>query len=69
MARAVPAVRVVAVEVSLPDDMSPEEAVDLLCALAGLELYLQLAGRGWTPDRWERFVLDALGHALLQAPG
>ena len=26
-----------------------DEAVDILCALAGLETYLQLAGRGWTP--------------------
>ena len=42
-----------------------DEAVDILCVLAGLETYLQLAGRGWTPQQWERFVVDALSHALL----
>jgi AcrR family transcriptional regulator len=41
------------------------EAVDILCALSGLETYLLLAARGWTPERWERFVADALTHALL----
>ena len=43
-----------------------DEAVDVLLALSGLDLYLLLAGRGWTPQRWERFVLDALVHALLR---
>lgn len=43
-----------------------EEAVDILCTLSGLEVYLALAGRGWTPARWEVFVVDALTHALVR---
>ena len=42
-----------------------EEAVAILCALSGLDVYLSLAGRGWTPQQWERFVADSLTHALL----
>lgn len=42
-----------------------DEAVDIVCAVHSLEVYELLAGRGWTPDRWERFVVDALSHALL----
>ena len=45
-----------------------DEAVDILSALSGLDVYLLLAGRGWTPQRWERFVVEALNHALLR-PG
>jgi AcrR family transcriptional regulator len=45
-----------------------EEAVAILCALSGLDVYLSLAARGWTPQRWEQFVVDALTHALLR-PG
>jgi AcrR family transcriptional regulator len=41
------------------------EAVDILCALSGLEMYLVLSDRGWGPDRWERFVVESLAHALL----
>jgi AcrR family transcriptional regulator len=43
-----------------------EEAVAILCALSGLDVYLSLAARGWTPQQWERFVVDSLTHALLQ---
>lgn len=42
-----------------------EEATDILCALSGLGMYLVLADRGWTAQQWERFVVDALTHALL----
>ena len=42
-----------------------EEAVAILCALSGLDVYLSLAGRGWTPEQWERFVADSLTYALL----
>ena len=44
-----------------------EEAVAILCALSGLDVYLLLAARGWTPQQWERFVVDSLAHALLRA--
>jgi AcrR family transcriptional regulator len=43
-----------------------DEAVDILCALSGLEMYLVLTDRGWSPDRWESFVVDSLAHALLK---
>jgi hypothetical protein len=42
------------------------EAVDILCALSGLDLYLILTARGWTPERWERFVVESITHALLK---
>ncbi|HEY5786989.1 MAG TPA: helix-turn-helix domain-containing protein [Microlunatus sp.] len=42
-----------------------EEAIDILCALSGLSMYFTLAGRGWTDEQWERFVVNALDHALL----
>jgi hypothetical protein len=37
----------------------------VLCALSGLEMYLVLAARGWSPERWERFVVESPAHALL----
>jgi AcrR family transcriptional regulator len=43
-----------------------DEAVDILCAVSGLEVFLLLSSRGWTAERWERFVVDALTHALLR---
>lgn len=42
-----------------------EIAVDILCALSGLEMYLLLTERGWSPQQWEVFVVDSLTHALL----
>ena len=42
-----------------------DEATDILCALSGLEMYLGLADRGWPAEQWERGVVDALTHALL----
>lgn len=42
-----------------------KEAVDILCALSGLDLYLLLAARGWSTKRWEQFVVESLTHALL----
>ncbi|MFI6132672.1 TetR/AcrR family transcriptional regulator [Micromonospora sp. NPDC051141] len=44
-----------------------EEAVAILSALSGLEVYLSLAAAGWTPEEWERFIVDVLVHALLKA--
>jgi AcrR family transcriptional regulator len=45
-----------------------EEAVDIVCALHSLELHGILTARGWTPQRWERFVVESLDHALLVQP-
>lgn len=41
-----------------------DEAVDIVCALHGPEVHEVLATRGWSPQRWERFVIDALAAAL-----
>jgi hypothetical protein len=43
-----------------------EDAVDIMCALSGLDTFLLPAARGWTPQRYEEFVLDSLTHALLR---
>lgn len=43
-----------------------DEATDILCALSGLSMYLVLTDRGWSAHQWERFVVDALTHALLR---
>jgi len=43
-----------------------EEAVAILRTLSGVDVYLSLAARGWTPQQWERFVVDLLTHALLR---
>jgi AcrR family transcriptional regulator len=42
-----------------------EQAVDILCALSGLETYFSLTERGWSPQQWEGFVVDSVAHALL----
>jgi AcrR family transcriptional regulator len=43
-----------------------DEAVDVLCALVGPEVYGVLTGRGWTPAQWERFVVESVTRALLR---
>jgi AcrR family transcriptional regulator len=42
-----------------------DEAVDVLCALQGPEVYGVLTGRGWTPEQWERFTVESITAALL----
>jgi AcrR family transcriptional regulator len=42
-----------------------EEAVDVLCALLGPEVYGVLTGRGWSPAQWERFTAESITAALL----
>ncbi|GAA4554930.1 helix-turn-helix domain-containing protein [Pseudonocardia xishanensis] len=43
-----------------------DEATDILCALLGLELHSVLVDRGWTSDRWQRWVTETLVATLLQ---
>jgi AcrR family transcriptional regulator len=43
-----------------------DEATDILCAISGVGMYLLLASRGWTPERWEHFVGETLTHALVR---
>lgn len=63
------AFRVLAEQLDAMDALrvSVDDAVAVLCALSGIEVYLSLAARGWTSERWERFVVDALSSALLRA--
>lgn len=42
-----------------------DEATDILCALLGLELHAVLVDRGWTSDRWQRWVTETVIAALL----
>jgi AcrR family transcriptional regulator len=42
-----------------------DEAVDIVCAVHSPEVFEILTARGWSPQRWERFVVDALAAALL----
>jgi len=42
-----------------------EEAVDVLCALVGPEVYGVLTGRGWSPEQWARFTVSSITAALL----
>ena len=37
-----------------------DEAVDVLCALLGPEVYGVLTGRGWSPAQWERFTSESI---------
>ncbi len=43
-----------------------DEAVDVLCALVGPEVYGVLASRGWGPSQWESFVVESVAAALLR---
>jgi hypothetical protein len=37
----------------------------VLCALLGPEVYGVLTVRGWSPERWEHFVVESITAALL----
>lgn len=51
----------------LPDGVSREEAIDLFFALAGYRFYDDLVvGRGWSGERYERWLTVLLGSALLR---
>lgn len=50
----------------LRGDVSLDDARDILWTYNAAELYeLLVIRRGWTPDRYGRWVADALGAALL----
>jgi AcrR family transcriptional regulator len=50
---------------ALQRGMSIDDATDILIALVSIEVYLLLAARGWSPDRWEAWVTAMLSAALL----
>jgi len=43
-----------------------DEATDILCALLGLELHAMLVDRGWTSERWQRWVGETVAATLLR---
>lgn len=50
---------------ALRPGMSVDEATDVIVALHGIEVYLVLADRGWSPQRWAEWMAPLLAGALL----
>lgn len=51
----------------LRQGLSAAKAADILFALLSLDMYLLLTvERGWTPARWERWVLETVADAVLR---
>lgn len=50
---------------SLRSDIQPDEAVDILIALLGFDVYRELRDRGWTAARYERWLARTLHESLL----
>ncbi len=52
---------------ALRPDLSVEEAADVVWAMNSPELYVLLVnGRGWTPERYERWLADSWRQLLLR---
>lgn len=52
---------------ALREELSVDEATDIIFALVSLELYVLLTGeRGWTPAHWERWITSTLYYAVLR---
>lgn len=48
-------------------DLDVDQATDLVFALNSVEVYLLLTrGRGWTTERWERWLTDTLRASLVE---
>ena len=55
---------------SLKPHLSPSEAVAVIWAMTGAELYNQLVfGQGWSPARYEEWLADALMAAVVKSLG
>lgn len=50
---------------SLRSDIQPDEAVDILIALLGFDVYRELRDRGWTAARYEQWLARTLHESLL----
>ncbi len=51
----------------LRDGPPVQDATDIIFALCSIEVFLLLtADRGWTPERWERWMIDTLTATLLR---
>jgi AcrR family transcriptional regulator len=53
---------------ALMPDVSVDDATDIVIALVSIEVYLILAARGWSAERWEQWVTGMLVAALLPPP-
>lgn len=51
---------------ALKPEMSVDDATDVVIALLSIEVYLLLAERGWSPERWEQWITTMLTAALLE---
>ena len=54
---------------ALKAELSAQDAVDILLALVSFEVYLILTERGWSPQRWEKWMATTLTGALLKDAG
>ena len=55
---------------ALRADLTVEQAGEVLYALVSLELYVLLTAElGWSPERWEEWVLDTVARTVLTGKG
>ena len=53
----------------LRDSLTPSEAIAVIWALSGADLYNRFVfDLGWTPDRYEEWLADAMIRTMLDAP-
>lgn len=53
----------------LRQNLTPSEAVAVIWAMSGADLYNRLVfERGWTADRYEEWLTDALTNTILESP-
>lgn len=58
--------RILADKGALRPELSVDTAADVIFALISPELYLLLtARRGWSPERWQRWITETVGTAVL----
>ncbi|ONH52539.1 hypothetical protein CcI49_33610 [Frankia sp. CcI49] len=50
----------------LREGLTVDEATDIFFALNSVEVFHLLADCGWTPDRWERWIVDTLTATVLR---
>jgi hypothetical protein len=50
---------------ALKPGLAIDDALDILLALASIEVFLILTERGWSPQKWELWMTDTITTALL----
>jgi AcrR family transcriptional regulator len=53
---------------ALKPGLAIDDALDILLALASIEVFLILTERGWSPQKWELWMTDTIATALLSTP-